>query len=574
MATIVTSTPPLALSSGLSTTFPVLGPFRGSKPYYGVFTGQANFLPIGDTTYQQVGQSFTTPVVGEISITRTSAYLYKVGSPADSLQADIYLADSGTSLPVGASLATSTNTIPGSAVVGVYQGIFFFAPLVLPNGTKYVVMLKRTGSLDNGNYFGYITNSNNTDAAQTGSYWNGSAWLDVGYDFGLEVHGIADTYYHMGRSSTLPATLYVYRATAPDWVWILQSSRNFTTEILSLSAYVFGQTISLLVQDGTALTAVTTKYTTYNTAQNSFSTNEILFSNANVTGQVAGVGAGASIAVRSTGEVVALYSGMQTNSTGTFRSRLYSRRRSPATFSWTTEEQVDLNDDNDNTLPVAVLGAADRVHLGFQAGSTFTVRTLTAANVLGTSTASMAGPTDAASLSYGGGTRVVFVQGGAGSKNAYFDSADIPTITVSDQGIATATTPHRIAINGSDVFRIYRSSVDDDLYMIKSTDGGATYGAPVLFFTGTVAAMENSLSRSLSRSVYPRGLNTVIGSVVNDNGALYYCEYIIAAPPPANEMRLRYVGAWQKPITHVKHAGTWKVPVTFVKHAGTWKQMT
>ncbi len=77
----------------------------------------------------------------------------------------------------------------------------------------------------------------------------------------------------------------------------------------------------------------------------------------------------------------------------------------------------------------------------------------------------------------------------------------------------------------------------------------------------------------MSHSVHQRGLNKAICYVVNDNGTLYYSEYIVAAPPPANEMRVRHVGVWKKPITHVKHAGTWKMATTFVKHAGTWKQM-
>ena len=569
MATIVTSIPPHAVPPGLSLTSPIVGPFRGSKSYYGVFTGQANFLAIGDNTYQQVGQSFTTPVVGEIIVNRTLANLYKGGNPTDALKADIYLA-TAAGIPTGPSLATSTNSIPGPAIVGVYQGIFLFAPLTLPNNTKYVVMLSRTGSLDNSNYFGYITNSNSTDANQTGSYWTGSAWAEIPYDFPLEVHGIGDLYYYIGRSIAAPAQLSVYRSVTPDiGPWVLQSTRNFTTEILNLSATVLGPVIHLMVQDGTAVTSVTTKYASYNTAQNTFGGTEIVFPNANVSGQVAGVGAGASLAVRSTGEVVAFYSGAQAWG----RSRLYSRRRSFSAV-WSTEEQVDLNDDTDNTLPVAVLGAADRVHFGFQWGASFALRTLPVTNALSSATtASMTGPADAASLSYGGGTRVVFAQASAGSKNAYFDSSDFPTVTVSDQSIAAATAPHRVTANGSDVFRIYRSSADGDLYVIKSTDGGATYGAPVLFFTGTIAAADISLSRNLSHSVHQRGLNKAICYVVNDNGTLYYSEYIVAAPPPANEMRVRHVGVWKKPITHVKHAGTWKMATTFVKHAGTWKQM-
>ena len=108
-----------------------------------------------------------------------------------------------------------------------------------------------------------------------------------------------------------------------------------------------------------------------------------------------------------------------------------------------------------------------------------------------------------------------------------FDSSDNPTATAANQSIAAATIPHRIGVDGTDVSVFYRSSADSDIYAIKSTDDGATFGAPVLVFAGTVASADANVSRNTTGGMYQRGNQILVGYVVNDNAVLKYNEYLV-----------------------------------------------
>jgi hypothetical protein len=176
-----------------------------------------------------------------------------------------------------------------------------------------------------------------------------------------------------------------------------------------------------------------------------------------------------------------------------------------------------------------VLGAANRVHFFWTLGGGSTpYRTLSAANALSTAGSStMGAPGDGVSYDRAGVIKVVVTNSGNGTQQTLrLDSSDNPTVTFADQSLAI-TAPHRIGVDTStnDVTIIYRTS--GPLEAIKSTNDGATFGAPVSFFAGTVPIGDVGVSRNSSGGMYQRGNNVVVGYIVNDNGTWKYNEYFI-----------------------------------------------
>ena len=343
----------------------------------------------------------------------------------------------------------------------------------------------------------------------------------------------AGNYYFFGRDGTTATTLQAFKSTAPDVSWAsIATKTGFTTAILNVQTYQFGDVIHILVQDGTASTLQATKYVSFNMANDTFlATTETVSAAASVTGATNVGGFTCSLVVRSSGEVVAFYNGVSTKTSSTLYSRVYYRRRTGVN-TYGTETEVDAVTAVNNSLPIAVLGAADRVHFLFAAAGLTGLRTLSAANALNTyATNAQTPPGDAVSYDRAGTTKVVITTNATAQGTFYFDSSDNPTVNTASQSIAAATIPHRIGVDtvNDDVTICYRSSADSDLYVIKSSNDGVTFGAPVSAFVGTVASADANLSRSPSGSMYTRVGNVVVGYVVNDNGTLKYNEFIVRA---------------------------------------------
>src|SRR5678810_346981 len=147
-------------------------------------------------------------------------------------------------------------------------------------------------------------------------------------------------YYFFGRDSATATTLQAYKSTAPDIVWSSISTKTgFTTAILVLAGYQVADVIHLLVLDGTMSTSVATKYVSFDMATDTFlTTTETVAASSVITG-LATSGWGCSLVVRSTGEVVAFYNGVNTKVTNTY-SRIYYQRRTGVN-TWSAAVQVD-----------------------------------------------------------------------------------------------------------------------------------------------------------------------------------------------------------------------------------------
>ena len=352
---------------------------------------------------------------------------------------------------------------------------------------------------------------------------------DIYFDFGFtEEYAVPEAYYFFGRDGTTATTLRAFKATDPSTSWTAgATSTGFTTAILGLAGYQVGSTIYLALYDGTSPTLVATKFVTYDMLTDTFGTIETVKAAASIISAPTTLG----LVARSNGEAVVFFSGVGIKVASTTYARVYYTRRT-AVNTWSAAVEVDSNASSNMIGPIAVLGQTDRVHFGWSvAGGSVGYRTLSAANALNTggTSASMPTPSDGCGYDRAGTFKVVFTGAGSGQTTMYFNSADNPTPTFANQSIANARDPHRI---GSDPFDnsvtiVYSNSADSDLYAIKSTNDGATFGAPVSLFVGTVGATDLTLSRSATGSNYDRDANTVVGYIVNDGGTWKYNEYIV-----------------------------------------------
>jgi hypothetical protein len=543
--------------TGISTAVAPAGPFKVAAGTYSAVgqsgvTTTTNNVTAGAFTSHIAAQTFT-PSPG-YSLSDVSIILAGTGLPAVPI-ANCYVelrdhASLSVGAPTGTVLGTS-DLVSGTLTAngGNTTISFHFAtPVALTNLTQYALVfyILTSGAANSVRFVGNAVNditgglaytpldgSSNTVANLAGQ---SAAPFDYAITYYKAVTVASDQYYFFGRDGTTGTTLQAFKATAPDTSWASVTTKTgFTTAILRVDAYQVGYTVHLLVQDGTASTSQAVKYLSFDALTDTFlATVETVSAAGSVAGQISGANANASLVVRGNGEVVAFYNGLQTKTSGTFRARIYYRRRT-AVNTWSTETQVDGNTAIDTSAPTAVLGAADRVHFLFQpAASVNSIRTLSAANTMNTAVSQGAwgGPCDAVSYDRSGTTKVVAtVSVGAAQQTVYFDSSDNPTLTTANQSIAAASTPHRIGvdIDTDEVTIAYRNSSDSDLYAIKSSNDGATFGSPVLAFAGTVPNTDAGLSRSSSGSMYARGSNYVVGYIVNDNGTLKYNEYNIRA---------------------------------------------
>ena len=521
--------------TGISTAVAPVGPFAVSKTtavdaaYITITTDNSGFIPCGTTSDFRCGQSFTiggsNTIISSISVT-----LRKVAAPTDDLVLNIYAVD-GSGLPIGASLATST-VISGSTLTTSYLS-YNFKFLTLPTltaATKYAFVISRSTANNSTNYYQLSTQSFINPYADGNIVREGTGtWTNSSTDCTCTINYAASlvttyTYYFFGRDGTTATTLQAFKSTAPDTSWAsIATKTGFTTAILGLSAYQVGNVIHIAVMDGTVSTAVGHKYVSYNTATDTFlATIETISAAAVTTGQSAGANAGTSIVVRSTGEAVAFFSGVQTKTSGTFYARVYYSRRT-AVNTWSAAVEVDAVGASDYVSPEAVLGASDAVQFIWRSpgGAVGSQRLLSSGNVLGTA-ANITQATTYQGVSYlnGAVTRFIVVSGGG---SVAWDSGT--TVTTTGVALANSLDPVRPFVDGTDVIALYVKA-DGDLWFRKTVDHGATWQAETgAIFVGTVASAEGNLSKDAT--IYQRGNNVVIPYIVNDNGTLKYNEYTV-----------------------------------------------
>jgi hypothetical protein len=525
--------------TGISTAVAPVGPFSALGTDVSQNTGSPSVVQFGLTGITSVAQSF---ISSGNSVAAISMGLQKVGSPTDNLRVVIYAADAG-GLPTGSVLATS-NTILGSSLTAslVVREFVFATPLPITSGTRYCASIQRTGANDNANnYYLQDVSSGGTGIASSFD----TIWLPLSAGIGiyLVVKSFNGTgaYYFFGRDSANALTLQVYKSTAPDTSWASVRTMAHANNISNIAGCQVGNIIHLLTVQALGA-GVTTVYFTFDMSTDNFAVaGETVISNQNTTGQTGGLQYGASIGVRSNGEAVAFFNGLQTNTSGTPRARTYYSRRT-AVNTWSAGVRTDANTGIDNIYPEVVVTSTDVCHFIWYNSSNTAQRTLTAANVLQTASTPNGGVTGQAIGFVNSGDRVVS-QYAAGTVS--FLSANTPTLALAGYPSAIPNAlPSALFVDGTDVYSLAGLTPDNRLYVSKSTNSGVTWGTAVIasFANVTIGtAGRNNLSRD--GNIYQRGNNIVIPYLVNDGGTLKYDEYVVRSlAPPAAEIDLT-VGA-------------------------------
>lgn len=143
------------------------------------------------TNHQQYATSFT--VASNITVTRIGLYLSKAASPTDNVEIAIQgnnatIGKNGScgsaSGPDGTDLAVasiSADALTTTTTVEYFQ-INFSAPIALSTGVTYWYVLRRTGALDNTNYFYSSTSVTDNNGAIFTNTCTSNFWLNIGQD--------------------------------------------------------------------------------------------------------------------------------------------------------------------------------------------------------------------------------------------------------------------------------------------------------------------------------------------------------------------------------------------------------
>jgi len=344
--------------------------------------------------------------------------------------------------------------------------------------------------------------------------------------------------YLFGPNATGQAVA-VQKATDPTTAFSSVGDSGAFTEVRWISAYKVSDVIHLIAADRISGTSVTFRYLTFNMSSDTWVLDETILSGLNTQTSGAVLQFISSVVVRSTGEVVAFFSGAQITNMGNSYAQTYCMRRTGVN-TWVNisggagATQVSAGGTVDFTGPEEVLGTSDRVHFIHRNGSTVTQRALTSANALQTAgttnfVGSPIGTGTAIAYDDAGTTRVIWaaMSGGSTAFALTFDSGNTPTLTqiASTLGTSASVPAARLFNDGTDAWALYRKTTDSDLYVLKSTDDGANWGSEASAFTGTVGAADINLS--IDGNIFTRGSSVVIPHIVNDNGTLKYNEYVV-----------------------------------------------
>lgn len=568
--------------SGISTAANTVGPFKvaaGNYPAAAIDTNVTANSAFGIAQtggVDRLGQSITN-AASSLTIGSITASLISSGTPTGDVYAEIRDSFVGTLLAtssvVAVSSITSTN-LPGQTTT-----FTFSSPPTISASATFAVVFRQTVTNSIAGTIQVVGGPNNYAGGLLSLGIGASSWSDqAANDVDLVVNSIqtvaSDTFYFLGRDGTTANLLKAMKATDPTSSFSSTGtapsvSFSAPNTIEQISAYQVGNLIHIIYCiQGTTNTS-NYVYTQYNMATDTFlASSETIASGLTSWGDTIGGGSaagcyGCSVVVRSTGEAVVFFNGLQTKVAGSFGSRVYYSRRT-AVNTWSAAVQVDGNGGNANYVaPEAVLGVSDLVHFLFKSYSSGCAqRALSAANALQTQTSlnsagiGLASFMNAVSYNDAGTTRIVHVllsTNNTGPTAFRFTSIATPTFTTTsiDAG-SVSNWPVRPFLDGTTVYAVYRNNTDGDLYVRSSADNGATWSSATNIFTGTVAAADANLS--VDGAIYTRG-NVVIPYIVNDGGTLKYNEYTVRTLGTANSKTITFSQAETVTQTRLKAFG-------------------
>lgn len=336
-------------------------------------------------------------------------------------------------------------------------------------------------------------------------------------------------FYFFGVDSTTATTLQAFTATDPTSSWAsVATSTGFSTAINYLSGYQVGDTIHLILSDGTS-TSSNVKYLTFSLATEAFVIGpETIVSGVDTRRSTLAPQYYCDVVFRSSdSQPVAFFNGARKNVSGTLYSRVYYSNRT-GTNTWVAAVEVDANPAlNDGSGTACTIGTSSDVHFLWAEAATVQQRTLNSSNVLQTKT----------SIS----VAVATVFGGVydATNNNVINSIGLTTNVWDSINFASGNTPTLAAVaaisgsasggegsiilDGTTAWYIAQKTATT-LGITSSTDDGTTWAASGTEYTGTTSVTLSSRKAGVS---YVSGGNWVFPYIVNDNGTLKYNEHII-----------------------------------------------
>jgi len=152
-------------------------------------------------TKQKIAQCFT--VAASCTVGSVAMSAEKVATPVDSPTFSLYSSSGGNPLTLLETGSTPTLTSSYTWATSTFAGTTTLSP-----GTTYCVVLDRTGSLSDTNY--YQNQANNNAASSDAKKWNGSSWGTASSGYGL--------LYRVYSVDAVPAVTYYASTSTVDQV--------------------------------------------------------------------------------------------------------------------------------------------------------------------------------------------------------------------------------------------------------------------------------------------------------------------------------------------------------------------
>jgi hypothetical protein len=183
---------------------------------------------LGETTTNAMqAQSFTPGANIDVNEVRVS--ILKVGTPADNVSCDIY-SDTGANKP-NASIQAADNVYAGGAISTSSSWLTFqFAtPVSLTSGTKYWIVLQRSGAVDASNFYRWNISTASSYAGGGSNQFNSGTGLwgteSSTSDYTFQILTETPSALYAVTQSTTPE-LHVWKSTDSGATWTEQDTAN------------------------------------------------------------------------------------------------------------------------------------------------------------------------------------------------------------------------------------------------------------------------------------------------------------------------------------------------------------
>lgn len=142
------------------------------------YTAYNNWMSFGVTNYEQVAQGIV-PTGGNINLSSIQIYVNKAGTITDDITVAIYTNPDDLT---PTTLIQNGTAIDGATVTTAFQWLTstFSPEVTLTSGTKYFIVIGRSGAVDDVNYFNLMVD---TTGGYSGAFsrYDGAAWQTLAY---------------------------------------------------------------------------------------------------------------------------------------------------------------------------------------------------------------------------------------------------------------------------------------------------------------------------------------------------------------------------------------------------------